>query len=196
MCTLNVFALFRKYFVPTLLGMLGMAAVAAVDGIFVGHGVGSDGIAAINICIPLLMLLTGAGLMIGTGCSVVASIQLSRGKHKAARLNVTQAFLLATTVALVPSVWVMASAEATAKALGTSQHLLPIVKDYLLWFAPSWVFHIWATISLFVIRLDGAPKLAMACSLISAAINLILDWWFIFPLDMGSWVPPSPRRSA
>lgn len=86
----NVFRLFSKYFVPTLLGMLSMSAVTAIDGIFVGHGVGSDGIAAINICIPLLMLFTGVGLMIGAGCSVVASIQMSRGKEKTARMNVTQ----------------------------------------------------------------------------------------------------------
>ena len=59
--TLNVFTLFRKYFVPTLLGMLSMSAVTAIDGIFVGHGVGSDGIAAVNICVPLLMLFTGIG---------------------------------------------------------------------------------------------------------------------------------------
>ena len=32
--TLNVFTLFRKYFVPTLLGMLSMSAVTAIDGIF------------------------------------------------------------------------------------------------------------------------------------------------------------------
>ena len=34
--TLNVFKLFSKYFIPTLLGMLGMSAVTAIDGIFVG----------------------------------------------------------------------------------------------------------------------------------------------------------------
>ena len=106
--TLNVFTLFRKYFVPTLLGMLSMSAVTAIDGIFVGHGVGSDGIAAVNICVPLLMLFTGIGLMVGAGCSVVASIQLSRGKSKSARLNVTQALLFVTIVALIPSVLMMA----------------------------------------------------------------------------------------
>ena len=77
--TLNVFTLFRIYFIPTLLGMLSISAVTAIDGIFVGHGVGSDGIAAINICIPLLMLFPGIGLMIGARCSVNASNQLSKG---------------------------------------------------------------------------------------------------------------------
>lgn len=95
----NVFLLFGKYFIPTLLGMLSISAVTAIDGIFVGHGVGSDGIAAINLCIPLLMLFTDVGLMVGAGCSVVASIHLSRGRQKAARLNVTQAMVFVTLLA-------------------------------------------------------------------------------------------------
>lgn len=183
--TLNVSILFRRYFVPTLLGMIGVSAVTAIDGIFVGQGVGSDGIAAINICIPVLMLFTGIGLMAGVGCSVIASIQLSRGKVKAARLQVTQAILFVTLIALIMSLGMLISPRNTAYALGSSEHLLPLVTDYLLWFVPSWIFQIWISVSLFVIRLDGAPKLAMWCSLISAFINVVLDWWFIFPLGWG-----------
>lgn len=183
--TLNVSILFRRYFVPTLLGMIGVSAVTAIDGIFVGQGVGSDGIAAINICIPVLMLFTGIGLMAGVGCSVIASIQLSRGKVKAARLQVTQAILFVTLIALIMSLSMLISPRNTAYALGSSEHLLPLVTDYLLWFVPSWIFQIWISVSLFVIRLDGAPKLAMWCSLISAFINVVLDWWFIFPLGWG-----------
>lgn len=183
--TLNVFALFRKYFIPTLFGMLSMSAVTAIDGIFVGQGVGSDGIAAVNICIPLLMVFTGVGLMIGAGCSVVASIHLSRGKYKAARINVTQALLFATIIAAIPTVWMLMYPEKTVRLLGSSDYLLPMATDYLIWFVPSWIFQIWISISLFIIRLDGAPKLAMTCSLISAVINVVLDWLFIFPLGWG-----------
>lgn len=162
-----------------------MAAVTAIDGIFIGHGVGSDGIAAVNICIPLLMLFTGVGLMVGAGCSVVASIHLSRGKNKSACLNVTQALLFVTIIALIPSALIMIFPENTARFLGSSENLLPMVTDYLLWFVPSWVFQIWITVSLFIIRLDGAPKLAMFCGLITAIINIILDWLFIFPFEWG-----------
>lgn len=183
--TLNVFTLFRKYFIPTLLGMLSISAVTAIDGIFVGHGVGSDGIAAINLCIPLWMLFTGVGLMVGAGCSVIASIQLSRGKRKAARLNVTQALSFVSLLALIPSVAMMIWPEGAARMLGSSEHLLPLVVDYLLWFVPSWVFQMWVTVSLFIIRLDGAPKLAMLCSVVSAVVNVILDWLFIFPFGWG-----------
>lgn len=119
-----------------------MSAVTAIDGIFVGHGVGSDGIAAINICIPLLMFFTGVGLMVGAGCSVVASIHISRGKEKIARMNVTQALLFATLVTSVPSIIILLFPDATGRLLGSSEHLLPFVKDYLWWFVPSLLFQI------------------------------------------------------
>ena len=38
---------------------------------------------------------------------------------------------------------------------------------------------------MFVIRLDGSPKYAMWCCVVPAALNFILDWIFIFPLNMG-----------
>lgn len=183
--TLNVFKLFRKFFIPTLLGMLSTSAVTAIDGIFVGHGIGSDGIAAINICIPILMFFTGVGLMVGAGSSVVASIHLSHGKIKAARINITQAMLFVTLVPLIPIALMMAYPSATAHLLGASEHLTPLVREYLLWFAPQLMFQMWCSVCLFVIRLDGAPKLAMMCSVTAAVISVVLGWLFIFPLGWG-----------
>ena len=83
--------------------MLSISAVTVADGIFVGQGVGSDGIAAVNIYVPLLMVFQGMGLMIGIGCSVVASIHLSQSKIRTARLNVTQAMVFVTAVTLLLS---------------------------------------------------------------------------------------------
>ena len=183
--TVNVYKLFGKYFIPTLLGMLGMSAVTAIDGICVGHGVGSDGIAAINIYVPVFTIATGIGLMIGAGCSVVASIHLARGKLKAARLNVTQAVVFATIATLLPTIIIMLFPEQTALALGSSARLLPLVVDYLLWFTPALVFQAWEAIALFIIRLDGSPKYAMACSLVTSVANAVLDIIFIFPLGWG-----------
>lgn len=183
--TLNVFKLFSKYFIPTLLGMLGMSAVTAIDGIFVGQGVGSDGIAAVNISIPLLMIFTGTGLMIGVGCSVVASIQSARGKIRTARINVTQALVTVAVFAAVPSLIALLFPDRVLRLLGASPALLPLARDYMLWSVPSWLFTMWVAVSLFVIRLDGRPRLAMACSLISAVINVVLDWIFIFPWGWG-----------
>lgn len=183
--TAQIPALFRKLFVPTVLGMLSISAVTAADGIFVGRGVGSDGIAAVNICVPLWMLFTGLGLMTGVGCSVVASIHLARGKEKAARLNVTQAFLFVTLLTGVLAALILVFDRPLARLLGASEHLMPQVLDYMVWIFPSMPFQMWTAVGLFILRLDGAPKLAMWCSVVSGAINVVLDWLFIFPLGWG-----------
>ena len=88
--TLDVSTLFRRMFFPTLFGMLSISAVTAVDGIFIGHGVGSDGIAAVNICVPVMLLFTGFGLLMGVGCSVVAAEHISRSQARAECINDTQ----------------------------------------------------------------------------------------------------------
>ncbi|MBD5289887.1 MAG: hypothetical protein HDS26_04290 [Bacteroides sp.] len=56
--------LFRKLFLPTLLGMIFNAIITIADGIFVGRGVGPEGIAAVNIIAPLFIVTTGMGLMV------------------------------------------------------------------------------------------------------------------------------------
>lgn len=183
--TEKVSVLFRKLFFPTLAGMLSMCAVTAIDGVFVGHGIGAQGIAAVNICIPILMLFTGLGLMTGIGGSVIASVALSKGKIKYARFNVTQSILFVTAVMVFFVALIMFFPERTAYILGASDHLMPMVKTYLLWFAPSLIFQMWVSVALFIIRLDGAPKLAMWCSVIAAGINTFLGWLFIFPFGWG-----------
>lgn len=57
--------LFRKLLIPTVLGMVFSAAFVITDGIFVGRGVGSDALAAVNITAPLFLINTGVGLMFG-----------------------------------------------------------------------------------------------------------------------------------
>lgn len=181
----KISVLFNKIFYPTLFGMLSVCALTAIDGIFVGHGIGSDGIAAVNICMPPLMILTGVGLMLGIGCSVIASIALSKGRFKFARINVTQSLWFAIFFTIVLAGMMMFDLDKTSYILGSSDYLLSLTKDYLFWFIPLLVFEMIILISLFVIRLDGAPKVAMWFSFISSAINIVLDWLFIFPLQLG-----------
>ena len=85
----NIPRLFVKLFIPTVLGMLFNSIFNIADGIFVGKGVGSDALAAVNISSPLYSLSTGLGLLFGTGASVVAQIHLSRKNTKEANINIT-----------------------------------------------------------------------------------------------------------
>lgn len=177
--------LFRKLLIPTLLGTISISAVTAIDGIFVGHGVGADGVAAVNIVVPIYQIISGLGLMIGAGCSVVASIHLSRQNTRVAQLNISQAIILTSLLTFLLCVSVMTFPEQTARLLGSSDTLMPQVVDYIHWIMPCFVFNMWSMIGLFIIRLDGSPRYAMWCNIIPAVLNAVLDWLFIFPLGMG-----------
>ena len=177
--------LFRKLLIPTLLGTISISAVTAIDGIFVGHGVGADGVAAVNIVVPIYQIISGLGLMMGTGCSVVASIHLSRQNTKVAQLNISQAIILTSLLTFLLCISVLAFPTQTAGLLGASDTLMAQVVDYLQWIMPCFVFDMWSMIGLFIIRLDGSPRYAMWCNIIPAVLNAVLDWLFIFPLGMG-----------
>lgn len=177
--------LFKAYFVPTLLGMLALCAVTATDGIFVGQGVGSDALAAVNICIAPTMLIMGIGLMLGVGASVVASIQMAGGNLNSARINITQSLVVATLVVLLFWAVTLTNTSLTGRILGSSESLLPLVKDYMPFIFVSCLFQAWCAIGLFVVRLDGAPKYAMWCNVLPGLLNVVLDYVMIFPMGMG-----------
>ena len=181
----KVSVLFRKMLVPTLLGTVCLSAVTAIDGILVGHGVGSGGVAAVNIVVPIYQIMSGLGLMIGAGCSVAASIHQSRQNLKAARLNISQAIILSSLLVLMLTAVVLSFPAQVARMLGASETLMPQVLDYLRWIMPCFMFEMWSMIGLFIIRLDGAPRYAMWCNIIPSLLNAVLDWVFIFPLGMG-----------
>ncbi len=182
---MNIPALFRKIFIPTLLGMLMVASITIIDGAFVGQGVGSDALAAVNIVAPFFLITTGVGLMFGTGASIVASIHLSRGQKKAARINITQAYLASTFIMLSIAIIVILFPESFARLMGSSDRLMPYVLDYMRWIIPALPFSLIMSIGMFIIRLDGSPKYAMYCNIIPGAANVVLDWLFIFPMGMG-----------
>ena len=177
--------LFRLYLVPTLLGMLAICAVTATDGIFVGRGIGSDALAAVNICIAPTMVMIGIFLMLGVGSSVVSSIHLASGNVKAARLNVTQAIICSTIVTSAFLLLTLSSISFTGHLLGSSDALMPLVREYMPWIFVCCLFQGWSGIGLFIVRLDGSPKYAMWCNVIPGLLNIILDYVFIFPLNMG-----------
>lgn len=183
--TVKIPRLFRLYLIPTLLGMLSLCAVTATDGIFVGRGVGSDALAAVNICIAPTMVMMGISLMLGVGSSVVSSIHLASGNVKAARLNVTQALATATLIVIIFLGLTLISIDTTGRALGSSNTLMPLVRDYMPWIFVCCLFQSWCGIGLFVVRLDGSPKYAMWCNVLPGLLNVVLDYIFIFPLQMG-----------
>ena len=181
----RISTLFRKIFIPTLLGMMFTALITIVDGVFVGQGVGPEGIAAVNIIAPLYMVSTGIGLMLGIGASVVCGMCLAGRDNARANAVMSQAFLAGTAVmALIVACSLLFTAP-VARLLGSSDLLMPLAVDYLAWLMPGCLFLTWSSIGMMVIRLDGSPKYAMMINIIPAVLNIIGDYVLIFPCGMG-----------
>lgn len=177
--------LFKALFFPTLVGMVFNSLLNICDGMFVGHGVGSNGLAAINIVAPLFLVCTGVGLMFGIGASVIGSIRLAENNVKAARIIMTQAYIAG---ALIFGAVILVSLLFTRPLLymlGCSPLLEDLASDYLLWLLPGLMFFYLQCVGMMLIRLDGSPKYAMSVQIVAAVINIVLDWMMVFPMGMG-----------
>lgn len=178
-------SLFRKMLLPTLLGMLFSALFIITDGIFVGWGIGSDALAAINIVAPIFLISTGVGLMFGMGASVVASVHLAAGKVKVARINMTQAIVVSLVLISVLLVSTLVFPQETSYLFGSSDALLPMAVSYIYGAIPFLAISTVMQVAGFFVRLSGAPKFAMTASIVGALLNILLDYLFIFVFDMG-----------
>ena len=123
--------------------------------------------------------------MFGIGASVVASIHLSQGKVKVARINITQAVVVSSLLLIAYAAVILCNVEKIALLLGSSPRLLPLATEYMHWFVPFLVFSALLSSGMFFVRLDGSPNYAMVCNIIPALLNIGLDYLFIFVFKWG-----------
>lgn len=181
----KISSLFRAMFFPTLIGMAFNSALNICDGMFVGHGVGSDALAAINIVAPLFLICAGLGLMFGIGASVIGGIRLAEGNVKAARIIMTQAYIAGAVIFGMVIFGSLLFTRPLLYMLGCSPALEELATDYLLWLLPGLVFFYLQCAGMMLIRLDGSPRYAMSVQIVAAVLNIFLDWYMVFPLGLG-----------
>ena len=177
--------LFRAMFFPTLVAMVFNSVLNICDGMFVGHGVGPDGLAAINIVAPFFLICTGVGLMFGIGASVIASIRLAEDNVKAARIIMTQAYIAGAVIFGAVILCSLVFTRPVLYLLGCSPALEDLASDYLLWLLPGLFFFYLQCVGMMLVRLDGSPRYAMSVQVVAAILNIFLDWLMVFPLGMG-----------
>lgn len=181
----DVKVLFNKIFYPTFLGMVFSIVLNVTDGIFVGRGVGSVALAAVNAVGPVFMIAGAIGLMFGMGGSVVASIHLSKSNEYTARIVTSQSVAFSVATLAVIAAFLLVFTTPVLVFFGCSETMLPYAISYTKVFAPFMVCNGIILSGEFFVRLDGSPKYAMAASIVGAVLNIILDYLFIFPFKMG-----------
>jgi Na+-driven multidrug efflux pump len=182
--SMSVGKLFTKLLVPTIMGMAASALFTVVDGIFVGNGIGSDAMAAVNISAPIFMIITGVGLMFGMGGGILTSINLSQGKKKVANINFTQSVIALVFISLVMTLLLTIFPHKIATLFGSDEYLMDMVVEYLFWFSISLPFTVLVVALPFFIQLTN-PKISMWAMLAATVVNIILDYLFIFVFKWG-----------
>jgi Na+-driven multidrug efflux pump len=71
----NTLRLLLKFSIPSVVGMMVQALYNFVDRIYIGRAVGSVGIAATTVSMPIMLLGFAFALMIGIGATALISIR-------------------------------------------------------------------------------------------------------------------------
>ena len=181
----NVFKLYLKYFIPTIGAALSSAIYILFDTIFIGQGVGGDGLAALNIAIPIFGFYSGTGLLIGIGGSTLLSIERGRGHEKRSNKIFTLSIIMGSVISILYMILGLLFIDKVAYFLGATEYILPLVKEYLFIIMIGTVSFVMVNVLSPFIRADKAPKTAMAAVIIGGFTNIALDYIFVFPLNMG-----------
>lgn len=150
---------FLHYVIPSVSAMVLFSAYTIVDGIFVSKGVGELALAGVNIALPFINVLSGTAILLSMGTSTLCAFALGHGDHEKAEKIFTQ-----TVVAIVAISAVITVAVCLFSVCFILSYCLEVM-----------------------VKVDGAPQLAMFGVGISFLINVGLDYLFIMVFHWGVW---------
>lgn len=169
----------------SVLGMLGLSCYILADTFFVSQKLGANGLAALNLAIPVYSFIHGSGLMLGMGGSAKYSVLRGQGNWDKACQVFSCSLCLGLIFALLFMLPGLCLSDRLSVLLGAGGETLSMTRTYLavlLLFSPAFLLN--DTLICFV-RADGGPGLSMAAMLTGSLLNILLDYLFIFPFDMG-----------
>lgn len=176
---------FGRYVSLSVLGMIAVSCYILADTFFVAQGLGTTGLAALNLAIPVYNVIHGTGLLLGMGGATKFSILKSQGAHRRADSVFTHTLGMAAAAAAAFALAGALGAPQLAALLGADGETAAMTGTYLrvlLLFAPAFLCN---DVLVCFVRNDGAPQLAMAATLSGSLANVVMDWFFIFPCGMG-----------
>ena len=181
----SIGSLLIKQAVPASIGILVMSLNILVDTIFVGNWIGSIAIAAINVVLPISFFIAALGMAIGIGGSSIISRALGSGNKERALKTFGNQISLTILLTSVLVFFGLLYINELIPAFGGKGDIFDPAKVYyriVLYGVPLLALSMMGNN---VIRAEGKPKFAMVAMIIPSIGNLILDYIFIYHLDMG-----------
>lgn len=173
---------------PALGGLFVTYLYNVVDGVFVGRGVGSAALGAVNIAVPFITFVVALTAMFPMGGATVVAIRMGRRDKDGAN----HAFMTAFSVTLLVSVILMTVGMVFSQqivdlsgAKNLSVQMRKMSAQYLFYCSAFSIPMLMGSCLSVFVRNDGSPTLSFVGMCTGAVANIFLDWLFIFPFQMG-----------
>lgn len=174
-----------KYTMPTTISMVFMNIYMTIDGIFVANYVGTNGLSAINIVVPLIMVVLSIGLMLGAGGNALVAKKMGERKSVEARQNFSLIAMISFLISLAISAVALIFREPLLHVLGADETLIDLCLEYAVPIFIILPFALFGVLFQMFFIADGKPNLGMAIAIIGGVTNMILDYLFIAVYDLG-----------
>ena len=176
--------LYIKALLPNILLVLGGTVNVFFDGILVGQRLGDIGLDAVNQCLPFYLVLCTIGSLIASGAMALSAIAAGNDDLFESK----RTYAVGLFLSIVLSVGVCGLAYIF---LGPICNLLsnPSTYQYVYeYLRITIIFGLCKVLQynfVFYLRLEGKLKRSSFAMLLMTVLNIVLDYLFLFPLDMG-----------
>lgn len=174
-----------RFTLPTIAMMIFTSIYGIVDGVFVSNCVGSDAFAAVNLIMPVIMILGSTGFMVGTGGSAIVSKTLGEKKLEKASEYFSMLIYLCIVSGVILSAIGIIFIKPLAELLGATGDIANncIIYGRTVFFMMTGLFLQNAFQSFLVVA--EKPKLGLAVTLLAGFTNMFLDFLFVYVLHLG-----------
>lgn len=177
--------LFAKYAIPQMIGLLFNSVYMIVDGIFIGHRLGTDSMAAAAVSVPLIEILIALAMAVASGAGVLVSGHLGRNEKEKAVQVFNIAVICACGMGILIMIFGNIFIDPLAELLGSTPQIHDQAIEYMQYIITCCPFLILSFLLSGLARNDGRPKLAMIALATGSISNIVLDYVFMYPLNMG-----------
>jgi putative MATE family efflux protein len=174
-----------EFAIPMLIGNIAQQFYNTADSIIVGKYVGDNALAAVGVSFPILMLL----LVLFVGVSTGAGIMVSQYYGAKDREKLSKTIGVSMTLTAIASLIIMVVGPIITRPilslLNTPDTIFEWSANYLIIFFVGIAGFSYYNILSGILRGLGDSLSALAFLLISTAINVVLDIWFVAGFNMG-----------
>ncbi len=176
---------YLKNIVPAVVTMLFMSIYTTVDGLFVGHMVSTDAMAAINISYPIVNVMFAAAFGLASGGSVRVARAIGEGKMEEASERFTVSIVLGIAISVLLIAAAVPLLPQILRMLGATPELMDYCMAYGGIALLSYPIGVVKEILTYLLRIQGMPGISMGAAAAGGIANIVLDYLFVVPLGWG-----------